>query len=78
LQTAGYHSVFCGQKTYNGVAILSREPASDVQMGIPDHDDVQNRVIAATFNNVRVVCVYVPNGQAVDSDKYYYKLGLAG
>jgi exodeoxyribonuclease-3 len=75
LQTAGYHSVFCGQKTYNGVAILSREPAGDVQMGIPDHDDEQKRVIAATFGETRVVCVYVPNGQAVDSDKYYYKLG---
>ena len=74
LQAAGYHSVFSGQKTYNGVAILSRVPASDVQTGIPDFVDEQKRVIAATFDDVRVVCVYVPNGQAVDSDKYYYKL----
>ncbi len=74
LQAAGYHSVFSGQKTYNGVAILSRAPASDVQTGIPDFVDEQKRVIAATCNDVRVVCVYVPNGQAVDSDKYYYKL----
>jgi len=74
LQAAGYHSVFCGQKTYNGVAILSREPVNEVQFGIPDHDDDQKRVIAATFNDVRVVCVYVPNGQAVDSEKYQYKL----
>ena len=74
LQAAGYHSVFSGQKTYNGVAILSRTPASDAQFGIPDFADEQKRVIAATCNDVRVVCVYVPNGQAVDSDKYYYKL----
>jgi exodeoxyribonuclease-3 len=75
LQAAGYHSVFSGQKTYNGVAILSRTPASDVQMGIANFVDEQKRVIAATFGDVRVVCVYIPNGQAVDSDKYYYKLG---
>src|SRR3989338_6656722 len=74
LLAAGYHSVFSGQKTYNGVAILSREPASDVQYGIPDYADEQKRVIAATFNDVRTVCLYVPNGQSVDSDKYYYKL----
>lgn len=75
LQAAGYHSVFSGQKTYNGVAILSRTPGHDVQMGIPDLADEQKRVIAATFGDVRVVCVYVPNGQSVDSDKYQYKLG---
>jgi exodeoxyribonuclease III len=74
LQAAGYRSIFSGQKTYNGVAILSRAPATDVQMGIPDHGDEQKRVIAATFGDIRVVCVYVPNGQAVDSDKYQYKL----
>ena len=75
LRAAGYHSVFCGQKTYNGVAILSREPVDEVQFGIPGHDDEQKRVIAATFKDVRVICVYVPNGQSVDSDKYRYKLG---
>lgn len=75
LQAAGYHSVFSGQKTYNGVAILSRTPGHDVQMGIPKLVDEQKRVIAATFGDVRVVCVYVPNGQSVDSDKYQYKLG---
>jgi exodeoxyribonuclease III len=74
LQTVGYHSKFSGQKTYNGVAILSRAPAREVQHGIPDYDDEQKRVIAATFGDIRVVCIYVPNGQAVDSDKYYYKL----
>lgn len=75
LQAAGYRSVFSGQKTYNGVALLSRETASDVQYGIPGYADDQKRVIAATFRDVRVICVYVPNGQSVDSDKYYYKLG---
>jgi exodeoxyribonuclease-3 len=74
LQAAGYHSVFSGQKTYNGVAILSRELASDVQYGIPDFEDEQKRVIAVTVNGVRVVCVYIPNGQEVGSDKYQYKL----
>ncbi|MDZ4203029.1 MAG: exodeoxyribonuclease III [Gallionella sp.] len=74
LLAAGYHSAFSGQKTYNGVAILSRTPASEVQFGIPDFDDEQKRVIAATVDGVRVVCVYVPNGQSVDSDKYHYKL----
>ena len=74
LQTAGYQSVFSGQKTYNGVAILSRTPISDVQFGIPDFEDEQKRVIAATINGIRVVCVYIPNGQSLDSDKYQYKL----
>lgn len=75
LAAAGYHSVFIGQKTYNGVAILSREPATDVQYGIPNFEDEQRRVIAATFGDVRVVDVYIPNGQSPDSDKYQYKLG---
>jgi len=74
LQGAGYHSVFSGQRTYNGVAILSRAPASDVQLSIPDFTDEQKRVIAASVGEIRVVCVYVPNGQSVDSDKYQYKL----
>src|SRR5512135_2413979 len=74
LQEAGYHSAFSGQKTYNGVAILSREPIGEVQYGIPNFDDEQKRVIAATIGGVRVVCVYIPNGQSVDSDKYQYKL----
>ena len=75
LMAAGYHSVFAGQKTYNGVAILSREEPSDVQMGIPGFEDEQRRVIAATFGEIRVVDVYIPNGQSIDSDKYQYKLG---
>ena len=75
LQEAGYHSVFSGQKTYNGVAILSSAPGLDVQYGIPGHDDEQKRVIAATYGDIRVVDVYIPNGQSIDSDKYQYKLG---
>lgn len=74
LQEAGYTSLFAGQKTYNGVAILSKNPGSDVQIGIPGFTDAQQRVLAATVDDVRVVCVYVPNGQSVGSDKYQYKL----
>jgi len=70
----GYRSVFAGQKTYNGVALLSREPADEVQVGIPGFDDEQQRVIAATIGGVRVINLYVVNGQTVDSDKYAYKL----
>lgn len=74
IEAAGYHACFSGQKTYNGVAILSREVAQDVSAGIPGYADEQKRVLAATLNGVRVVCVYIPNGQSVDSDKYQYKL----
>jgi exodeoxyribonuclease-3 len=70
----GYRSVFAGQKTYNGVAILSRNPASDVQVGIGGFADEQRRVISATVDGVRIVNVYVVNGQAVGSEKYDYKL----
>ncbi len=70
----GYRSVFAGQKTYNGVAILSREPARDVQLGIPGFADEQKRAIAATVGGVRVVNLYVVNGQDVGSEKYDYKL----
>ena len=70
----GYRSVFCGQKTYNGVAILSREPALDVQFGIPGFADEQKRVIAATVGGIRIVNLYVVNGQSVGSEKYDYKL----
>jgi exodeoxyribonuclease-3 len=74
LEAAGYHAVYSGQKTYNGVAILSRKPVTEVQCGIPGFDDEQKRVIAATLDGVRLVCAYIPNGQEVGSDKYEYKL----
>ena len=74
IQGAGYHVVFTGQKTYNGVAILSRHAMSDVVLNNPYYPDEQQRIVAATIEGVRVVCAYVPNGQSVDSDKYQYKL----
>lgn len=74
IQEGGWNVVFAGQKTYNGVALISRQPASDVVYGIPDFADEQKRVIAASFGNVRVIGAYVPNGQSLDSDKYQYKL----
>ena len=74
LAAAGYSAAFSGQKTYNGVAILSREPAANVVCGIAGFDDPQRRVISAEVAGVRLVCAYVPNGQSVDSDKYQYKL----
>ncbi len=74
LAALGYRSVFSGQKTYNGVAILSRSPATDIVIGIPGFDDEQRRVIAATVDGVRIIDLYVVNGQSVGSDKYDYKL----
>ncbi|HAI59969.1 MAG TPA: exodeoxyribonuclease III [Xanthomonadaceae bacterium] len=74
----GYRSVFSGQKTYNGVALLARADAvpafSDVQAGIPGFADEQKRVIAASVGDLRIVNLYVVNGQSVGSDKYAYKL----
>jgi exodeoxyribonuclease-3 len=78
IEAVGYRVAFSGQKTYNGVAILSRTPLAEVQAGIPGFDDEQKRVLAATLGEgeaaIRVVCVYIPNGQSLDSDKYVYKL----
>jgi len=74
IAAAGYQTVCFGQKTYNGVAILSRVPSTDCAMGILGHDDPQKRVIAATIDGVRVICVYIPNGESVTSEKYRYKL----
>jgi exodeoxyribonuclease III len=70
----GYQAVFSGQKTYNGVALLSRAAAAEVQAGIPGFADEQKRVLAATYGDTRVICVYVPNGESVESEKYQYKL----
>lgn len=74
LKEAGYEAAHIGQKTYNGVAILSRHPLANIQRNIPDFDDDQQRVVAADVNGLRVVCAYIPNGQAVGSEKYQYKL----
>jgi len=74
IEAAGYHAAYCGQKAYNGVAILARNAPADVQHGIPDFPDDPKRVIAATIAGVRVLCLYAPNGEAPGSDKYAYKL----
>lgn len=74
IEQAGYSIVSNGQKTYNGVAILSRHPISEVSRDIPGLEDEQKRVIAATINGVRVVNVYVVNGQDIGTEKYAYKL----
>jgi len=74
LKEAGYESVYSGQKTYNGVAILSRVPATDAVTDIPGLDDHQRRILAVTVDDVRVVNLYVVNGAEVGSGKYDYKL----
>jgi exodeoxyribonuclease-3 len=74
LEQAGYRAIHNGQKTYNGVAILTRTEAADIVRDLPDFEDPQKRIIAATVDGVRIVCAYMPNGQAVGSDKYEYKL----
>jgi exodeoxyribonuclease III len=74
IKALGLHAVCYGQKTYNGVAILSRSEATECAMGIPGDGDPQRRVIAAAIGPVRLVNVYVPNGQAIGSEKYTYKL----
>jgi exodeoxyribonuclease-3 len=71
---AGYEALHHGQRSYNGVAILSRIPLSDAASGIPGFPDEQRRVLTATARGVRIVCVYVPNGESMGSPKYQYKL----
>ena len=78
IEAAGYRCLYSGQKAYNGVAILSRRPLADPAVGIEGFADEQKRVLAATVDGVRVVCVYVPNGESVDSPKYDYKLDWLG
>jgi len=76
---AGYSAVVHGQSTYNGVAILSRAEATDVERGFGDGvDDPQSRLVAATVDGIRVVSAYVPNGAEIGSDKYAYKLAWLG
>lgn len=75
IENLGYSVVYHGQKTYNGVAILSREKMIDVQVGIPDLQDDQARVIAATSaEGSRIINAYVPNGDSIASGKYQYKI----
>ena len=75
IKRAGYDSTIVGQRTYNGVAILSKEKADNVETSMSDGtDDPQARLVAADVEGVRVLSVYVPNGGAVGSDKWEYKL----
>lgn len=71
-----YNIALYGQKTYNGIAILSKIPIEDVTKGIPGFEDDQARYIEAVVKGMRVACVYVPNGMTVGSDKYAYKLNF--
>ena len=74
IEATGYHVCFAGQKTYNGVALLAREGPTEIVVGNPLCPDEQKRLLTATIRGICVVCAYVPNGQAVGSDKYAYKL----
>lgn len=74
ITAAGYQVVFSGQKSYNGVALLSRLPISACVTEIPDFTDPQRRILMATVNDIRIVNVYVPNGASLTSEKYQYKL----
>jgi exodeoxyribonuclease-3 len=75
IKQAGYHVVFSGQKTYNGVAILSRKVATDIVTDLPELEDYQRRVLAGTIGDIRILNLYIPNGESITSDKYGYKLG---
>lgn len=74
LQALGYHSIASGQKTYNGVAVMSKLPATDPITDFPDFEDAQRRVLAVTIGDIRVINLYIPNGSEVGSEKYAYKL----
>ncbi|MBE9563058.1 MAG: exodeoxyribonuclease III [Proteobacteria bacterium] len=74
IEASGYKVIFAGQKTYNGVAILSKQTAKDIVTDLPNLDDPQRRVLGATYKDIRVLNLYVPNGTSLDSDKYQYKL----
>jgi exodeoxyribonuclease-3 len=70
----GYQSVFSGQKAYNGVAILSKQTGSEIVTTIAGFVDEQKRIVAATYGNLRIISIYVPNGESIESNKYDYKL----
>lgn len=74
IENAGYNAIVSGQKAYNGVAIFSREKARNVITDLPDYNDVQRRVLGVTIGDVRILNLYVPNGEHVLSTKYQYKL----
>jgi len=72
---AGYKTVASGQKTYNGVAVISRSEPADIVTDFPGFEDPQRRILASTIDGVRVINLYIPNGHSVGSEKYEYKLG---
>lgn len=74
IEAAGYHVAYFGQKTYNGVALLSRSPATAIERNIPGFEDPLARVITASVQGLRVIGAYFPNGQAPDSEKFHYKM----
>ncbi len=74
IESAGYHVVFSGQKTYNGVAIIAKHQPEDVITDVPGLDDPQRRILAATVNDVRIIDLYVVNGSAPGTEKFTYKL----
>lgn len=74
IEAAGYRVAYSGQKTYNGVALLSRRPMTDVITDLPGLDDPARRILGATIDKVRVLNLYVVNGQEVGTEPYYYKL----
>ncbi len=73
-KAAGYHVLFNGQKTYNGVALISRVPMQHLVTVFPEFDDPQRRILVVTLGSLRIVNIYVPNGARLDSEKYVYKL----
>ncbi|MBA0916593.1 MAG: exodeoxyribonuclease III [Nitrosomonadaceae bacterium] len=74
IAAAGYQASYAGQKTYNGVAVISKRSCGEIISSIPDLEDPQKRVLAVTYGDVRVICIYVPNGESVESEKYQYKM----
>jgi len=74
ISDAGYHITFSGQKAYNGVAVFSREPVQDIVTDFPEYNDIHRRILAVTMDDKRVINLYIPNGQSVESEKYIYKL----
>ncbi len=74
LKDIGYESIASGQKTYNGVAVVSKSPAIDAITDFPDLEDPQRRILATTVDDVRVIDLYIPNGSELGSEKYAYKL----
>jgi exodeoxyribonuclease-3 len=74
LNAAGYQALASGQAAYNGVALLARTPLTDSITALPGFEDEQRRVLGATVSGIRIVNLYVPNGQRVGSEKYHYKL----